>query len=118
MEIERINPTYPNWHAGAVVFGDLIFLSGCVADDKSLPIKGQAEDVFAKIDRTLASVGSDKSRLLSATIHLSDLTQKEAMNEAYKVWLDRESLPVRTCVGAVLSPKVLIEVTVCAVKAK
>ena len=46
MEIERFNPTYTNWHCASVVYGNLVFLSGVVADDKLLPIKEQAQQVF------------------------------------------------------------------------
>ena len=117
MEIQRFTPTYKNWHCAAVVFGDLIFLSGVVADDKLLPLKEQAEQVFAKIDRTLNAMGSNKSRLLSVTIHLADLSQKEQMNEVWKSWVDHSNLPARTAVGAILTPYTQIEVTVCAAKA-
>lgn len=116
MDIERYNPTYKNWHCAAVVYGDLIFMSGVVPDDKLLPLKEQALQVFAKIDRTLAEMGSNRSRMLSVTIHLADLSQKDEMNEVYKGWIDHNNLPARTCVGATLTPNTKIEVTVCAAK--
>ncbi len=114
MDIQRYNQTYKNWHSAAVVYGDLIFLSGVVADDKLLPLKEQAEQVFAKIDRTLAERGTSKSRLLSVTIYLADLGKKDEMNEVWKNWVDHSNLPARTCVGAVLTPNTQIEVTVVA----
>jgi enamine deaminase RidA (YjgF/YER057c/UK114 family) len=117
MNIKRFNSTYKNWHSAAVVYGDLIFLSGVVADDKLLPLKQQAEQVFSKIDRTLMEMGSSKSRLLSVTIHLADLSKKEEMNEVWKNWVDHANLPARTAVGAVLTPNTQIEVTVFAAKA-
>jgi len=114
MDIQRYHQTFKNWHSAAVTYGGLIFLSGVVADDKLLPLKQQAEQVFAKIDRTLAERGSSKARLLSVTIYLADLGKKEEMNEVWKAWVDHENLPARTCVGAVLTPNTQIEVTVCA----
>lgn len=117
MEIQRFNPTYKNWHCAAVVYGDLIFLSGVVPDDKLLPIKGQVEQVLQKIERTLASVGSNKSRILSATVHLADLGMKEDMNQVWQAWVDKDNMPARTAVGATLTPNTLVEITVCAAKA-
>lgn len=116
MEIERFNPTFTNWHCASVVYGNLVFLSGVVADEKLLPLKEQAQQVFAKIDRTLAERGTNKSRLLSVTIHLADLSKKEEMNEVWKSWVDHSNLPTRTCVGATLTPNTQIEVTVCATR--
>lgn len=116
MEIERFNPTYTNYHSASVAYGNLVFLSGVVADNKLLPIKEQAQQVFAKIDRTLAERGTSKSRLLSVTIHLADLSKKDEMNEVWKSWVDHSNLPTRTCVGATLTPNTQIEVTVCAVR--
>ena len=43
MEIKRIEPR--EWSSRAVAHGDLVYCSGIVADDKSLPMKGQTEQV-------------------------------------------------------------------------
>jgi enamine deaminase RidA (YjgF/YER057c/UK114 family) len=114
MDIQRINPR--QWNCSAAVHGNLVFLSGVVADDKSLPMKGQTEQVLRKIDHVLASAGSDKSRILSATVYMADATLKDEMNEAWMAWVDRSNLPTRTAVGAALTPKTLVEITVCAAK--
>jgi enamine deaminase RidA (YjgF/YER057c/UK114 family) len=65
MDINRIQPG--EWNSRAVVYGK-VFCSGIVADDKSLPMKGQTEQVLRKIDAVLAAAGTDKSRILSATV--------------------------------------------------
>lgn len=114
MDIQRINPR--QWNCSAAAHGNLVFLSGVVADDKSLPMKGQTEQVLRKIDQVLASAGSDKSRILSATVYMADATLKDEMNEAWMAWVDRSNLPARTAVGAALTPKTLVEITVCAAK--
>ncbi|MDH3242632.1 MAG: Rid family hydrolase, partial [Alphaproteobacteria bacterium] len=80
MDIERIRPRI--WNSRASVHGDLVFLSGAVADDKTLPMKEQTEQVLAKIDQDLAEAGSDKARILTATVYLADIDRKEEMNEA------------------------------------
>jgi enamine deaminase RidA (YjgF/YER057c/UK114 family) len=112
MDIERINPR--EWNCSAVVFGDLVFLSGVVADDKSLNMKGQTEQVLRKIDTVLTKAGTNKSRLLSTTVYMADASLKDEMNEAWMAWVDRSNLPTRTAVGAALTPGTLVEITVCA----
>jgi len=96
MDIERMIPR--EWNCSAAVFGDLVFLSGIVADDKSLPMKGQTEQVLRKIDAVLAKAGTNKSRILSATVYMADASLKDEMNEAWMVWVDRANLPTRTAV--------------------
>lgn len=114
MDIERVEPRV--WNCRASVYGDLVFLSGAVADDKTLPMKQQTEQVLAKIDRELAAVGSDKSHILSATVYLADIDRKEEMNEAWMVWMDPDDMPCRTAVGAALTPGTLVEITVTAAR--
>jgi len=94
MEIQRINPR--EWNCSAAVFGDLVFLSGTVADDKSLDMKGQTAEVLKKIDSVLAKAGTNKSRILSATVYMADAGLKDEMNEAWMAWVDRSNLPTRT----------------------
>jgi len=114
MDIERVNPR--EWNCSAAVFGDLVFLSGVVADDKSLNMKGQTEQVLRKIDAVLAKAGTNKARLLSTTVYMADASLKDEMNEAWMAWVDRSNLPTRTAVGAALTPGTLVEITVCAAK--
>jgi enamine deaminase RidA (YjgF/YER057c/UK114 family) len=114
MDIQRINPR--EWNCSAAVFGDLVFLSGTVADDKSLDMKGQTAQVLQKIDAVLAKAGSHKSRILSATVYMADASLKDEMNEAWMAWVDRSNLPTRTAVGAVLTPGTMVEITICAAK--
>ena len=114
MDIQRINPR--EWNCSAATFGDLVFLSGTVADNKSLPMKGQTEEVLRKIDAVLAKAGTNKSRILSATVYMADAALKDEMNEAWMAWVDRSNLPTRTAVGAALTPGTLVEITICAAK--
>jgi len=114
MDIERINPRERN--CSAAVFGDLVFLSGTVADDKSLDMKGQTAQVLKKIDAILGRAGTNKSRILNATVYMADASLKDEMNEAWMEWVDRSNLPTRTAVGAVLTPGTMVEITICAAK--
>ena len=112
MDIERVQARV--WNCRAAVYGDLVFLSGAVADDKTLPMKEQTEQVLAKIDNDLAEAGTDKSGILSATVYLADIDRKEEMNEAWMAWVDAGNLPTRTAVGVALTPGTLVEITVSA----
>ncbi|HME59772.1 MAG TPA: RidA family protein [Candidatus Binatia bacterium] len=114
MNIETINPR--EWNCSAAIFGDLVFLSGTVADDKSLDMKAQTAQVLKKIDAVLRQAGTHKSRILSATVYMADASLKDEMNEAWMEWVDRANLPTRTAVGAVLTPGTMVEITICAAK--
>src|SRR5258707_14311427 len=102
MDIQRINPR--EWNSSAAVFGDLVFLSGTVADDNSLDMEGQTAEVLKKIDAVLAKAGTNKSRILSATVYMADAGLKDEMNKAGMPWVDRSNLPTRPAVGAVFPP--------------
>ena len=114
MKIERIKPG--EWNSRACVLGDLVFLSGIVADDKSLPTKGQTSQVLDKIDSILAEVGTNKSRILSATVYMADLAQKDEMNEAWMAWMDSSNPPARAAVGVTLTPGTQVEIMVTAAR--
>jgi enamine deaminase RidA (YjgF/YER057c/UK114 family) len=114
MEIQRIN--LREWNCSAVVHDTVVYLSGIVADDKSLPMKGQTEQVLRKIDAVLATAGTNKSRILTATVYMADASLKDEMNEAWMAWVDRSNLPTRTAVGAALTPGTMVEITVCAAR--
>jgi enamine deaminase RidA (YjgF/YER057c/UK114 family) len=114
MDVQRINPR--EWNCSAVVHGNVVYLSGVVADNKSLPMKGQTEQVLRKIDGVLEKAGTNKSRILSATVYMADASLKDEMNQAWMAWVDRANLPARTAIGAALTPGTMVEITVCAAK--
>lgn len=110
MAIERMGLGPVN--SRIVKHNGVAYLSGIVADDKSADTVGQTRDVLAKIDKLLAQAGTDKSRLLWALVLMADLSQKDAMNEVWCQWIDAKNPPVRTCTGAIMTPKTLIEIMV------
>ena len=63
----------------------------------------QTAEVLASIERQLAEVGSDKSRLLMATIYLKDFADAPAFNAAWEGWLPAGCAPARACVRADLA---------------
>ena len=99
----------------AVVRGDTVYLSGKVPKDVSQDIKGQTKQILDDIDRTLAKLGSDRTKVLTATIWLKDIKDRDAMNEVWLAWADPRNLPARACVQAALAnPKILVEIMVTA----
>jgi enamine deaminase RidA (YjgF/YER057c/UK114 family) len=61
----------------------------------------QTRDILASIDRLLAQAGTDKSRLLSATIWLTDMATFGQMNKVWEAWVVPGATPAR---ATVLSP--------------
>lgn len=112
MEIERIQPG--DWNSRAVVHGGVAYLSGIVADDKTRPTKEQTAQVLSKIDTLLAGLGTSKSRILSATVYLADLGEKDEMNAAWMAWMDPAHPPARAAVGVQLTPGTRVEIMCCA----
>jgi enamine deaminase RidA (YjgF/YER057c/UK114 family) len=100
----------------AVEYNGMVFVAGLTADDYSLDIKGQTEQVLKKIDKYLAAAGTNKSRLLSTLIYISDINNKDKMNEVWQAWIGKD-VPARACVQAVLgTSKTLVEIMVTAAK--
>ena len=95
----------------AVVHGNTVYLAGMVAGDPSADTKGQTEQILKKIDDTLAAVGSHKSKLLSATIYLSNMSTFAEMNSVWDAWVDSANTPARATVEARLAaPKYMVEI--------
>ncbi|HTP95109.1 MAG TPA: RidA family protein [Burkholderiales bacterium] len=99
----------------AVEYNGIVYLCGLTADDRSQGLKGQTEQVLKKIDALLAASNSDKTRLLSTNIWITDLRSKPEMDAAWQAWIDKANTPARACVEARLgSPDTLVEIMVTA----
>jgi len=99
----------------AVVHGDTVYLAGQVADDTSADVAGQTEQIVAKIDARLAEAGSDKSKLLSATLWITDMAHFAEMNTVWDAWVSPDNTPARACVEAPLAaPPYKVEIMVIA----
>ena len=95
----------------------MVFTAGIVPADLARDVKGQTAEVLAEIDRLLTLCGTDKSKVVSATIWLNDIRHREAMNEAWTPWLGGKNAPVRACVEAKLvDPRMLVEIAVIVAK--
>jgi enamine deaminase RidA (YjgF/YER057c/UK114 family) len=99
--------------SGAVVHGNTVYLAGLTADDKSQDVKGQTRQILAKIDGLLAEAGSDKSKILSANIWLTDIGTWSQMNEVWDAWVAPGHTPARATVEAKLAaPGLTVEIMV------
>jgi enamine deaminase RidA (YjgF/YER057c/UK114 family) len=70
---------------------------------------------LAKIDRYLAEAGTDRSRLLTAQIWLTDIENWAQMNAVWSVWIGGYRPPARATVEARLAAEgLLVEIMVTA----
>jgi enamine deaminase RidA (YjgF/YER057c/UK114 family) len=100
----------------AVIHNGVVFIGGQTATDRALDIRGQMQQVLAKIDAILAQAGSDKARLLSAQIWLKAIDDDfSAMNEVWDAWLTPDCYPARATAQCLMgAPDVLVEIIVTA----
>ena len=99
----------------AVVHGQTVYLAGQVADDTAADVRGQTEQVLASIDELLARVGSDKTKILQATVYLADIATFQDMNAAWDAWVAQGHTPARATVEAKLAtPAYKVEIVVVA----
>lgn len=116
MEIKRYQ-TKPRM-SRIVEHNGTIYLCGQTAKDASDNIKGQTTTALEKVEELLAEAGSDKTRLLSVTIYISDMANFKQMNEIWDAWVVPGKAPARACVEAKMArPELLVELSVIAAKA-
>ncbi|HEX5507082.1 MAG TPA: RidA family protein [Pseudolabrys sp.] len=102
----------------AVVHGDTVYLAGIVAENPQGKSTGeQTRSILAQIDGFLAKAGTDKSRLLSANIWISDMANFAEMNAVWDAWISPGNAPARATVEARLAaPDYKVEIMVVAAK--
>ena len=81
----------------------LCWLAGQVAEYPTASLNVQTQQVLAQIDRLLAEAGSDKTRIVSATIYLPDIGDFAAMNAVWEAWVPAGQTPARATVEAKLA---------------
>jgi len=99
----------------AVAHENLVF-AVATAPHPDASIEEQTRRTLAKIDSSLADAGSDKTRLLSATVYLTDIASKARMDAVWNDWIGPENWPQRACVEVGLAPDTLVEITVIAAR--
>ena len=112
MTIRRIEPG-PRM-SQAVVHGDIAYLAGQVGAPGA-SVADQTRAVLDQIDRLLAEAGSDKSRILTATIWIADIDTFAEMNSVWDTWVDPTSPPARaTGECRLAAPEFKVEIIVTA----
>ncbi|HZG18435.1 MAG TPA: RidA family protein [Herbaspirillum sp.] len=96
----------------------LVYLCGQTAvgsASASADVTAQTKEALSRVDALLAEAGSERSRILSAIVHLRDISDFAAMNSVWESWLQPGTAPARTTVAAALaSPGLRVEFTVIA----
>lgn len=116
MEIKRL-------HVGkrlseVAIHNGTVYLAGQIASDTKQDILGQTREVLGHIDRLLAEAGSDKSRILSTQIYITDMANFPAMNTVWEAWVVPGQTPPRATVEAKLAdPAGLVEIVIVAAQA-
>ena len=99
----------------ASVYGDRMYLSGMIPEDTSQDITGEVKQALGEIDSLLAKGGSDKTKILTATIWLADIGTFAEMNAVWDTWVDPANPPARaTGECRLAAPEYKVEIIVAA----
>ena len=101
----------------AVIHGGIAYLAGQVAGNaKGKSVTDQTKDILAAIDELLKEAGTDKSKLITATIWLTDMSTFAHMNAVWDGWVSQGNTPARATVQspALAAPGYDVEIMVTA----
>ena len=95
-----------------VKHGDIVYLAGQVARNApGASVAEQTSDILTIVDDLLAQAGSNKSKLLTVTIWLADISSFDEMNTVWDAWIDPQNPPCRACAeGKLAAPEYTVEV--------
>ena len=103
-------------HHRIVEANGFVFIGGTIADDTSVSMGEQTRSILGKIAGYLKEAGTDTTRVVSASIFVTDLAKKKEMDQVWTEFFG-DNLPARATVGvADLGGGALIEVVVTALK--
>lgn len=116
MAIERKHVN--NRMSQVVAHSGLVYLAGQVAQNASGgSVADQTRDILTRIDQLLAEAGTDKSKLLTASVWLADISKFDEMNSVWDGWVAKDNPPVRACVESRLAdPAFTVEIMVTAAR--
>ena len=99
----------------AVIHDNTVYFCGQVGKEMVPDVKEQTRGMLEKMDELLKSVGSDREKLLAATVYLKNMTDFAAMNEVWDNWIPEGHAPARACVEAKMArAEILVEISVIA----
>jgi enamine deaminase RidA (YjgF/YER057c/UK114 family) len=98
--------------SSAVVHDGRVFLAGQVAEaNAGKSVGAQTREILATIDKLLKKAGTDKTRILSANIWLSDISTFDEMNAEWDKWIVAGQTPARATVESKLAgPEYKVEI--------
>lgn len=97
----------------AVIHNNTAYLCGQTSDGKDVTV--QTTLMLNKVDALLKDIGSHKSKVLSATIYLSTMSDFAAMNAVWDAWVEEGLSPARACVEAKMCrDALLVEISIIA----
>jgi enamine deaminase RidA (YjgF/YER057c/UK114 family) len=102
-----------------VVHGDTIYTAGQVAVNAAgQSVTAQTQDILNAIDSLLAEAGSDKTKILSATIWICSMDDFAEMNAVWDAWVPEGNTPCRACVESprLATPDFTVEIGIIAAK--
>jgi enamine deaminase RidA (YjgF/YER057c/UK114 family) len=100
-----------------VIHNKTVYLAGQVAAAaQGKSVAEQTRNILSTIDALLAEAKTDKGRLLSATIWLTDMSTFAEMNQVWERWVTPGATPARATVLStqLASPEYKIEIAVIA----
>jgi enamine deaminase RidA (YjgF/YER057c/UK114 family) len=100
----------------AVVHGNTVYLAGQVASATAGgTVTEQTTEILAQIDALLAEAGTDKSKILSASVFIVDIGTFAELNAVWEAWVSPGNTPARTTIETRLAgPQYAIEISVIA----
>ncbi len=93
-----------------------LLYTAVIAPDLSASLKAQMQQALAQLDANLAEAGTDRSKMLSVTIYITDISGKAEMDEVWNKWIGPNNWPQRACVEAKLEGDTLVEIVAIAAK--
>ena len=115
MSIERIQ-TGPRM-SQVVIHNQTVYVAGQIASGApGASVTEQVKDILSRIDTLLAAAKTDKSKILSATIWLTDMSTFSEMNALWDAWVVPGATPARATVASpkLAAPDYKVEIAVVA----
>lgn len=98
MDIQR-HGTTPRYSDIVIHNGTAYIVEVPVSENADAAV--QTQEILASLDTLLERAGSDKSRILTATLYVTDMADYDTINSVWDAWLPPGSAPSRACVQVV-----------------
>ena len=113
MEIKRNGAN--GRRAQSVSYNGILYTSGITTTDLAGDTTAQTQDVLKQLDDILCRGGTERSRVISATITLADMADYGAFNAVWDAWVVDGYEPARSVTGGQLAvPEYKIKISVTA----